>query len=126
MAAFERKDLKAISARIDEKATFTIPLSFSGGPEPADHFVGKKQILGYVTNVLTNFQKIRFTDMRISVTEHGNTSFVQANGDFTTADNRSYRNVYVYRFDWKNGRMVHTDEYANPVTLCNTFTNLAC
>ncbi|MFB4284006.1 nuclear transport factor 2 family protein [Nonomuraea sp. MTCD27] len=126
LAAFERQDLNAISARIDEDATFTIPLSLSGAPEPAGHFTGKDQILGYVDNVLRNFRRIRFTDMRISVTAHGKTSFVQANGDFTTADDRSYRNVYVYRFDWRNGRMVHAEEYANPVTLCKTFADLDC
>ena len=126
LAAFERKDLNAVSERIDDDATFTIPLSFSGAPGPAGYFAGKEQILGYVNNVVTRFQSIRFTDVRISVTAHGKTSFVQAKGDFTTADGRPYRNVYVYRFDWRDGRMVHTDEYANPVTLCNTFEDLGC
>ncbi|MEV0824982.1 nuclear transport factor 2 family protein [Nonomuraea rubra] len=126
LAAFERRDVKAISASIDENATFTIPLSFSGASEPAGHFAGKEQILGYVDSVLTNFRKVRFTDLRVSVTGQGRTSFVQANGDFVTADGRPYRNVYIYRFDWKNGRMVHTDEYANPITLCKVFEDLGC
>ncbi|MBB6550862.1 hypothetical protein [Nonomuraea rubra] len=54
LAAFERRDVKAISASIDENATFTIPLSFSGASEPAGHFAGKEQILGYVDSVLTH------------------------------------------------------------------------
>lgn len=126
LGAFERKDIDAISAMIDRNATLTIPLSFFGAPEPAGHFANKEEILGYVNGVVTNFQSIRFTDLRISVTANGKTSFAQANGDFLTADGRSYRNVYIYRFDWKNGRMVRTEEYANPITLCNTFENLNC
>lgn len=126
LAAFERKDIDAISARIDRNATLTIPLSFTGAPEPAGHFANKAEILGYVDGVMANFQRIEFTDLRVSVTDNGRTSFAQANGDFLTADGRSYRNVYIYRFDWKNGRMVRTEEYANPITLCNTFEHLNC
>ncbi len=124
--ALERKDFDAVSARIDRNATLTVPLSFSGAPEPAGQFANKEEILGYVNNVFTNFQRIRFADVRISVTANGKTSFVQAKGDFLTVDGRSYRNVYIYRFDWRNGRMVRTEEYANPIALCNTFEYLNC
>ncbi len=119
--AFQRKDLDSISARIDRNATLTIPLSFSGAPQPAGHFANKEEILGYVGGVVTNFQQIRFTDVRISVADNGRTTFAQANGDFRTADGRAYRNLYIYRFDWKGSRFVHADEYANPITLCKTF-----
>lgn len=44
-------------------------------------------------------------------------TFVQTNGDFQTRDGRSYRNVYVFRFDWQNGKMAAWEEYANPVTI---------
>ncbi|MBF6214858.1 nuclear transport factor 2 family protein [Nocardia puris] len=124
--AFERKDLNAIAALLDENASITIPLSFSGAQEPAGHFAGKDEVLGYVGQVTTNFRTLRFIDLRISVAGDGETTFAQANGDFVTADGRPYRNVYIYRFDWKDGRMLHADEYANPITLCQTFDNLDC
>ncbi|MCP2280937.1 nuclear transport factor 2 family protein [Nocardia amikacinitolerans] len=126
LEAFERKDLDAIDVLIDQNATLTIPMSFSGALEPAAHFANKDEILGYIGGVVTNFRSMRFTDLRISVAERGGTSFAQANGDFITADGRPYRNVYIYRFDWKDGLMVHTDEYANPITLCQTLENLNC
>ncbi|WP_460523375.1 nuclear transport factor 2 family protein [Flindersiella endophytica] len=44
-------------------------------------------------------------------------TFVQTNGDFQTRDGRPYRNVYVFRFDWRGGRMKAWEEYANPVTI---------
>ncbi|TQM33476.1 nuclear transport factor 2 family protein [Nocardia bhagyanarayanae] len=124
--AFERKDLNAITEKIAQNATITVPLSFTGAPEPAGHFANKEEVLGYVSGVTTNFQTIRFTDLRITVTAKGETTFAQANGDFVTADGRPYRNVYIYRFDWKDGLMVHADEYANPITLCDIFENLNC
>jgi ketosteroid isomerase-like protein len=65
--------------------------------------------------------RIRFADQRVSVVADGRTSFVQANGDFTTADGRPYNNVYVFRLDWRDGRVVSGEEYFNPVTFSNTF-----
>lgn len=119
--ALERKDLDAVSAIFDETATHTLPLSFSGTQEPAAHFEGKEEVVGYVNNVFTNFRTIRFTDVRISVTDGGRTSFVQANGDFTSADGRPYRNVYVFRYDWRNGQIVRGEDYANPAAFCLSF-----
>ncbi|TMR10215.1 hypothetical protein ETD86_40550 [Nonomuraea turkmeniaca] len=119
--AFEREDLAAVSALLDPNATLTIPLSFTGRKEDAARFTGKEQVLGYVKNALAAFGRIDFVNVNVTVSEEGNTSFVQADGDFTTADGRSYRNVYVYAFEWRNGRMVRGAEYANPVTFCATF-----
>ena len=31
------------------------------------------------------------------------------------------RNVYVFRHDWHQGRIVRAEEYANPVTFTRTF-----
>jgi ketosteroid isomerase-like protein len=33
--------------------------------------------------------------------------------------------VYVFRFDWRNGRIVTWEEYANPVTILRAFPELA-
>ncbi|MEU6643135.1 nuclear transport factor 2 family protein [Saccharomonospora sp. NPDC046836] len=126
LAALERKDVAAVNATIDKDATLTIPLSFSGAQQPEAHFVGKEQVAGYIGQVFATMETIRFTDVRVSVTDRGRTAFVQANGDFTTADGRSYRNVYVFRHDWKNGRIVRTEEYGNPVTFCKTFGGPNC
>nr|WP_221381615.1 hypothetical protein [Actinoplanes polyasparticus] len=42
--------------------------------------------------------------------------FVQAEGDLVPAgtDTR-YQNVYVFKFEFRDGHIVHIDEYANPV-----------
>jgi ketosteroid isomerase-like protein len=49
---------------------------------------------------------------------------VQSNGDFVTADGRPHRNVYVFRFDWRDGKIASWEEYANPITIIRTFPRL--
>lgn len=126
LAALEREDLHTVAAMTDQRATLTVALSFSGDQEPAGQFVGKEQVLGYVESVFTNMATIDFVEVRVSVTADGKTSFVQANGEFVGADGRPYRNVYVFRYDWHNGRVVTFEEYANPVTFCETFGHPDC
>jgi ketosteroid isomerase-like protein len=71
--------------------------------------------------------QIKFVDTRVAVTDRGTVSFVEADGDFTTADGRPYRNVYVMRFEWTpDGRILRADEYYNPIIACQTFENPAC
>ena len=121
LAALEEKDLQAISALTDQRASLTNTLPLSGIREEAVTFEGKEQILGYIQQVFTMMGDIAFSDVQVTVSADGRTSFVQANGDFTTADGRPYRNVYMFRYDWRDGRMVKALEYANPVTFCKTF-----
>ncbi|APU14867.1 SnoaL-like domain [Actinoalloteichus fjordicus] len=105
VAAMEAKDLSAVVDMIDRDVELTVALSFTGEPEPAARFVGDEQVLGYLTGVFTNMATIDFVDERVSVTADGATSFRQANGDFTTADGRPYRNAYVVRLDGHEGRL---------------------
>jgi len=48
----------------------------------------------------------RLIDRRIMVWADGATTFVQARGDFVIAAGRPYQNVYVFRFDWRDGKIV--------------------
>jgi ketosteroid isomerase-like protein len=126
LSALERKDLQAISALTDQRATLTNTLPLSGIREAAVTLEGKEQILGYIQQVFTTMGAIAFSDVLVTVSADGRTSFVQANGDFTTADGRPYRNVYMFRYDWRDSRVVNTLEYANPVTFCKTFGHPDC
>ncbi|MFF0726188.1 nuclear transport factor 2 family protein [Streptomyces sp. NPDC004134] len=124
--ALEHKDLETITELTHREATLTLPLSFTGNREDAARFTGKDQVLGYVQGVFKTMGKIDFTGVRVSTTPDGNTSFVQAAGNFTTADGRPYENDYIFRYDWKNGRLVHIEEYGNPITFCNVIGSPAC
>ncbi|MFC4013860.1 nuclear transport factor 2 family protein [Nonomuraea purpurea] len=121
MEALERKNLTALSALLDPDVTMTLPLSFSGRKEDAARFTGKAEVLGYAKNAFAMFGKINFVNKKVTVSKDGKSSFVQADGDFTTADGKPYRNVYVYHFEWRDGRVIRSAEYGNPVTFCATF-----
>jgi ketosteroid isomerase-like protein len=121
LRAFERRDLGTVRSMLDARVSLVHPITFSGAQEPEARFEGKDAVLGYFRTVFAGMGRIRFTGERISVTAAGRTSFVQANGDFTTADGRPYRNVYLFRFDWRDGRIVGGEEYYNPVTFSETF-----
>src|SRR5207247_8999356 len=62
-----------------------------------------------------------FTRRRITASADNTATFVQAKGDFVTADGRPYQNVHVFRFDWRDGKIISWEEYANPITIIRAF-----
>ncbi|QBI56510.1 nuclear transport factor 2 family protein [Streptomonospora litoralis] len=121
LAALERKDVAELERSLHPQATLTIALSLTGAPEAAGHFAGKAEVLGYLRGITEGMDRIAFTDVRVSATAAGDTTFVQTTGAFTTADGRPYNNVYVMRLDWREGLLAHVDEYGNPVTYTSVF-----
>jgi ketosteroid isomerase-like protein len=119
--AFERRDVRTLTPMIDPRATLVHPITFSGEQQPEARFVGREQVLGYFRGAFALMSRIDFVRERISVVAGGRTSFVQADGNFTTADGRPYNNVYLLRFAWRDGRIVYGEEYYNPVTFSETF-----
>ncbi|MBL7509062.1 nuclear transport factor 2 family protein [Frankia sp. CNm7] len=114
--AFERRDLDWISGLLAPDVTLVQPMSFDGSQQPAIRFAGKEQVVGYFRQVFAGMGTISFVDRRITVAAGGDTVIVQANGNFTTAAGSPYRNVYLFRFDWRDGRIAAGEEYANPIT----------
>ena len=125
LAHFEQKDTEAIAATLHPEITFTHPLSLSGKREDAARWQGTDRVLGYLGGAFTKMDRIRFANQRISVAAGGGTAFVQADGDLTTSDGRPYQNVYIFRVDWRGDRIIAVEEYANPLTFCQTFNNRA-
>ncbi|PXY37736.1 nuclear transport factor 2 family protein [Prauserella flavalba] len=119
--ALEREDVAALTAMVTADVTLTHPITFSGNQEPDGAYVGRAQVAGYFQQVADTMGRIEFTGERISVMAGGETSIVEAKGDFLTADGRPYRNVYLFRLDWERGRIADVAEYGNPITYCQTF-----
>jgi ketosteroid isomerase-like protein len=122
----EGKDTEALAAALHPQVTMAHPLALSGNRNDAHRWEGEDQVLGYFAGAFAMMGRIRFTNRRVSVVDTGATSFVQADGDITTADGRPYENVYVFRIDWNAGRAIAIEEYANPLTFCQTFNNPLC
>jgi len=116
----EAQDLAGVAELLDDEITWTAAMSVGGGAaeEPARGRAAFWSRLGSISELM---RSASFTGRRITASADNATTFVQTNGDFVTADGRPYRNVYVFRFDWRAGKIVSWEEYANPITILRTF-----
>jgi ketosteroid isomerase-like protein len=119
--ALQQKDPIILSTLLDPQASVVLPMTFSGNPTPETQFEGKDAVLGYLQQILTHMEQIRFTDPKLSVVSDENVLFFEAIGDFITTTNAPYKNVYVLKFELQDNKIVHVTEYANPVTYAMTF-----
>ncbi len=116
----EAGDQARLGGMLDDHVVWSAPMSW-GSAEDSEPARGRKAFgsrLGAISGLMSS---ARFTDRRITASADEATTFVQAKGDFVTADGRPYRNVYVFRFDWRDGKIVSWEEYANPITILRAF-----
>ncbi|MFI7064514.1 nuclear transport factor 2 family protein [Kribbella sp. NPDC050124] len=124
--ALERQDMPAIRSLMASSVTWSNPMALTGDNDnDATRHVGEDAVIGYFSGELQDLIKtVDFVDERVTV--DGRTSMVEARGDFVTATGRPYRNVYVFRFDWRDGELVAGVEYLNPMTICWSFELPLC
>jgi ketosteroid isomerase-like protein len=79
-------------------------MTLDGSRESQRPYRGREAAVGYFRQVQELMPERELRDLR--VTTAGDTVLVQFNGDFRTADGRPYRNVHVFRFDWRDGLLV--------------------
>ncbi len=116
----EAGDRAGVAGMLDDQIVWSAPMSFgsAGDGEPAR---GLRAVGSRLASISGLMRSARFIDRRITASADAATTFVQARGDFVTADGRPYQNVYVFRFDWRDGKIVSWEEYANPMTIIRTF-----
>jgi ketosteroid isomerase-like protein len=122
--ALEKRDITGIPELIDETASLVMPFTPSGktDPEAMSRYNGKQAVLRYFNGVLANFKQIRFYDLELTESKDGNTIFVEVKSDFVGARNDApYRNIYVLRFDFANGKIARVLEHANQVPAAEFF-----
>jgi ketosteroid isomerase-like protein len=105
---------------LDDQVVWSTPMS-SGGAEDGEPARGREAFGSRLATIGGLLTSARFVDRRITASADHATTFVQTRGDFVTADGRPYQNVYVFRFDWCDGKIVSWEEYANPITIIRTF-----
>jgi ketosteroid isomerase-like protein len=118
--ALEAADQAGIAGILDDQVVWSTPMSLGGAGdgEPAR---GREAFASRLAAISALMRSARFTDRRITASADSATTFVQATGDFVTAGGRPYQNVYVFRFDWRDGKIISWEEYANPVTIIRAF-----
>lgn len=116
----EAADQAGMTEILDDQVVWSTPMS-SGGAGDGEPARGREAFASRLGSISGLMRSARFTDRRITASADNTTTFVQAKGDFVTADGRPYQNVYVFRFDWRDGKIVSWEEYANPITIIRTF-----
>jgi len=115
--ALEKHDISIVERHLADDVVEVIPYSNIGTPDPFYVFTGKAEVLGYLNTIITNFSRVVLNNKRYTVSEGASTVFLQAEGDLVQAGtDTKYQNVYIFKFEIRDGQIVHIDEYANPVT----------
>lgn len=124
--ALERQDMQAIRSLTASSVTWSNPMALTGDNDAdAGRWVGEDAVIAhFFQDIHPLIDTVDFVDERVTV--DGQTSIVEALGDFVTAAGRPYRNVYVFRFDWRDGELVAGVEYLNPMTICWSFQLAIC
>jgi ketosteroid isomerase-like protein len=119
----EAGDRAGVADMLDEHIVWSARMS--AGPDDDNTPARGREAFGSRLSAIGRLTRsARFVDRRITASADEPTTFVQTNGDFVTADGRPYRNVYVFRFDWRDGKIATWEEYANPITIIRTFPDV--
>jgi len=121
MRALQQKDYATVVHLLDANVTLVQPLTLSGKATPDFRADGKDAVLAYVQNVFANMAQIQFVNQRLTQAQDAAIVFLEASGDFLTASDVPYNNVYIFKFSVHNGMITEIVEYANPVTFALTF-----
>ena len=116
-SALERPDKDALRPLLSSDVVEIIPFSVNGSAELLSEFRGREAVLGYLATIIDNFSQTILTDKQFYASEDGSTVFMEAKGDLVqrgTSD--EYHNVYIFKFVFQEGLILHIAEYANPVT----------
>ena len=116
----EAGDRAGVAGMLDDEVVWSAPMSF-GSTEDSEPARGREAFGSRLRSISGLMRSARFVDRRFTASADTATTFVQARGDFVTVDGRPYQNVYVFRFDWRDGKIVSWEEYANPVTIIRAF-----
>jgi len=119
----EAGDRAGIAEMLDDQIVWSTPMS-SGRAQDSEPARGREAFGSQLGSISGLMRSAKFIDRRITASADTTTTFVQTNGDFVTADGRPYRNVYVFRFDWRDGKITSWEEYANPITIISAFPHL--
>jgi ketosteroid isomerase-like protein len=120
----EASDRVSVRRMLHPDVVWSALMTASGDARDAARAEGLTAFQDRVNSIAALHRSARFADRRVTTSADGLTTFVQTQGDFRTADGRPYRNVYVFRFDWRDGQIVSWEEYANPITILRTFPDV--
>ena len=122
IAALERLDAAPIADLLADDVVEVLPLAASGGVDPAVVFDGKEAVMNVQSVIVDAFSAVEFVDPRVTGSADGQTVFVEAVG--RRVQKRTglvYENVYLLKFEFRDGLICRITEYSNPVAFAKFF-----
>jgi ketosteroid isomerase-like protein len=123
-AAISHGDMAALAATLTKDAIYEFPLSETGSSDPADcrRYVGREAIVAFWRE--TSRLGLQFAmpeDVTVSILADGSRVFLEQRGNITLSTGVAYRNRYIFRYDFYDGRIAGVREYLNPVVSAIAF-----
>ncbi len=119
LSALESKDAKAIDTLLTDDIRVEQPFALPGAVAQMN---GRAQVGAYFNEIFGRFSQIRFQDIRAVPSRNANSVYLEMRGDFLTAEGKQpYRNNYIVRFGFDQGRIRLVREQYNPLLIALTF-----
>ena len=123
LAALQRQDVETLGALVTDDFVLEVPFDAAGTNDPrkALSWHGRAD---YLTNYCAIFPRIavhRINDIVVMPTTHPGIVYAEAMGDMILVDGTPYKNLYVFRFDFRGGKICGLKEFCNPVTAAIAF-----
>ncbi len=119
LEALLRQDVEALCALVTDHFVLACPFGLNGGNAPEDALAWRG-IDDYRDHYCADFRKTitvqRLTDIVIRRVVDSDMIYAEAFGDMIWANGRPYKNRYVFRFDFRNGKICELLEFCNPIT----------
>lgn len=122
--AIAAKDPQDLVEALSPDALYEIPFSESGSTEPGAHrrYVGRDQVVDFwMQTASAGTKNLGAEELELSITADGGRLFIEQRGNMVMADGKSYRNRYVFRFEFEDGKIKSVREYYNPVVSAYAF-----
>jgi ketosteroid isomerase-like protein len=127
--ANEARDKAALMEFVTEDSLYEFPFNEGGIVEEGHfkRFKGLKELSAFFDALTTAFtldEGVRVSDRDISIANDGNTIFLECTGSGRLTTGRLYKNRYVMKFDFKDGKIIHFREYFNPIQVAYAYDRL--
>jgi ketosteroid isomerase-like protein len=112
------KDLEGLRALMTDDIVIEIPFSESGVTDPGHYrvYTGVEECVGFWA-VAFQAEGTMYGPLNceLHLTADGGVAFLECRNHLTMANGRTYRNRYVMRCDFDNGKVSGVREYYNPI-----------
>ena len=112
------KDLEGLRALMHPEIVIELPFNESGKTDQASYRIyrGIPAVLDFWATAFKHEGTIHpWEETDLTINSDGSRAFLEARGNLTMTNGRNYRNRYVMRFDFRDGKLSRCKEYYNPI-----------